>query len=224
MLSEEAVSMTRGSNQAVITLVPDPKGLQIDDILEEGEELLYVEDFQDNDEDFPEIKGVWSIVEDPDDPGNMVIDFNQKGEEESAGFDTTIEMDVTDFIASFRMRYIDIDYTNYNFSAFYFRDYAFDTFLSENGQVVQLLDFNQGGEWFTPVVTNRTVQDGVWYSYLIKVNGPQIDMYINDAQIGRYLEANSLPTKRENVNYLSFANASGTHVQFDDIVIELANK
>ena len=49
---EEEVSMTRGKNQAVVTLISDPKGLQIADIVNEGETLLYMEDFQDNDEDF----------------------------------------------------------------------------------------------------------------------------------------------------------------------------
>jgi len=219
--AEETVSMARGSNQAVVTLLPDPKGLQIADIINEGETLLYVEDFQDNDEDFPQILGVWSIIEDPDDPGNLVLDLNQKDLEEDATFDTPIEIGVKDFSASFKIRYLDIDYQNWNWTGFYFRDYSFGTFLQPDWRVMQLLDFNQGGEWLSPVVTQKNIQDGVWYTFSIDIYGNEIDMYVNDAQVGRFSEATDLLTQRD-VNYISFGNAAGTHVQIDDIVIKLA--
>ena len=219
---EETIEMSRGSNQAVITLQPDPKGLQIADVLEDGDTLLYIEDFQDQDEDSPRVVGVWDIVEDADDPGNWVIDMNQKEQEDDGGFDTLVPIETTDFTASYRMRYIDIDYQNRNWAGFYFRDYACDTYLTPDWRVIQLLDFNQNGEWQFPVVVNKDFQDGKWYTITVEAYGSQVDIYVNDAQMGRYKEANSL--LREGRSYLSFGNASGTHVQFDDIVIKLAEK
>jgi len=220
--AEETVSMARGSNQAVVTLMQDPKGLQIADLLEEDEKLLYVEDFQDNDEDFPEIVGSWSIIEDPDDPGNLVIDVDQKDLEERADFDTPVKVDIKDFTASFKMRYLDINYNIDNWTDFYFRDYAFSTFISPYSRSVLLLDLNQGNDWLYPVTTNKNLQDGVWYTFRLEAFGSEIDLFVNDTQVGRYQNAESRMPSRDYIKHLRFGIAPGSHVQFDDIVIKIA--
>lgn len=221
---EEEIAMTRGNNQAVVTLVADPKGLQVSDVLEDGETLLYIEDFQDSDEDFPGIKGVWSIIEDPDNTGNLVIDINHTDQEERASFDTPIEIGVTNFTVTFNMRFLDIDHQIDSWTDFYFRDYAFSTFISPYARSVLLLDFNQGGDWLFPVTTNKNFNDGEWYSFRLDAYDNEINFFVNDSQLGRFKDAKTLNPTREENKYLSFAVAPGSHVQFDDIVIKLATE
>ena len=220
----EGVTLKRGSNQKNITLVPDAKGLQMTDILQDGETLLYVEDFQDNDEDFTNISGVWSLVEAAEDAGNLVLDIDQKNQEERAGFDTPVEVNTTDFTIEFKLRYLDIDYQLENWTDFYFRDYALSTYMSPNARSVLVLDFNQGNAWQYPITVNKGLADGVWYTFKLEAYENELNFFLDDAQMGRYKDAESLMPSRDYIKYLSFAVAPGSHVQFDDIIIKLANK
>ena len=89
--------------------------------------------------------------------------------------------------------------------------------MSPNVKSVLILDFNQGNEWQYPITVNKNLADGVWYSFKLEAYGNELNFFIDDAQMGRYKDANLSCPARDYIKYLSFAVAPGSHVQFDDI-------
>lgn len=110
ILINKDISLDRGVNKVNIELEQDPFGLQLSEVLAEGEKIFFIEDFQDSKEDFDEIIGNWQVIEDPSEDGNMLIDVDQSVSEILAHVDFGSNCP-SDVIIEYRFRYVNIDYT-----------------------------------------------------------------------------------------------------------------
>ncbi len=218
ILINKDISLERGENEVNFELEQDPFGLQLSEVLAEGETIFFIEDFQDSKEDFDDVIGNWQVIEDPSEDGNMLIDVDQSESEIIAHveFGTNCPSDV---IFEYRFRYVDIvDFSGgkWQSAACDFRkDYALDMYPVQGG-CVQIIDFKED-EWAFPVqIFNKTFAEDVWYHVRLEAIGSEVKVYINNVQIFNWKQA-----REEPVEYFSIVALDYSHIQFDDIVVKI---
>jgi hypothetical protein len=216
--TEETVSLERGSNSVVVQVESDPFGLQLADVLEEGEELLFIEDFQDSEDGFYDLLGNWEIIEAEDEPGNMVIHITSDTFSIiSFGPDEILE----DFIVEYKFRFIElVPFTGSEWQTmgFEFWNRYSVSLHPQYGGYYQLIDLNVD-PWEFPIQVNRSYKIGRWYTVRVEVTEPEVNLFLNDSRIGRYRD---LKEATEGMNDLVALYAM-EHVtgQFDDIYLKI---
>lgn len=210
---EMTVTLERGGNQVDIMLERDPLALYPPDFVEEGQAILFIEDFQDGQESFLELIGGWQIVDDVDDPGNKVFEVNQHGSDDIASaYFGPEETNYENFKINYRFRYVDLVTEAPNFVALDFRD-GMGLTASSYWHVYQLTDFGSN-PWEFPYQMELYYQTNTWYKMGIEVEGSQATLYLNDRMEARVKGLPEYPAR------WSFAVGQNAKiVQFDDVVV-----
>lgn len=217
----EKITLERGENSVSVTLERDPFGLLFSDKVEEGEEVIFFEDFQTGEEHFNELTGNWQVVEDVDNTGDMVIQIDQRGGDfATAGFgpDKILE----NFVIEFKFRWIEVaPFTGEEWQSmgFDFWDrYAIDMYPVNNGSY-QIIDYSQD-PWTFPVQFEKYSQVGVWYSIRLEVNGEEISWYLDERLLKIYKNLELGDPTSEELGYGIYALPE-TFGQYDDIVFKI---
>ena len=199
----------------------DPFGLLSSDWVTEGETLLFIEDFQDGEEDFAEVWGDWQVVKDADNPGNMVVQINQQNNLEEAYADLGPDEFYDSFIIEYKFRWIEIvpftgdEWQSLGFD-FWYR-YDIDHYPVTGG-FLQILDYSKD-PWTFPVQIKRSFKIGTWYTMRAEVNGSEVSLYLNGKLVSRYKNLQEVDPNSEQGYYLyALPHLIG---QFDDIVLIL---
>lgn len=218
LVQEISISIIPGENYFVLKLERDPFGLLVADWASEGQTVLFIEDFQDGEEDFLEMTGDWQVIDDAENPGNKVIQINQLGSEEFAYVLFGPDEYLDNFILEYKFRWIEIvpsgDVTWLSMGFDFWDKYAI-VLNPENGGIFQLLDYGPD-EWKFPIQINRSYKIGTWYTIRVEVNQPEIRLYIDGKLLKTYknLEAGDPDSDQA---YLLYALPKLIG-QFDDIV------
>jgi hypothetical protein len=208
-------TISRGDNDVTTTLERDPYGLLPSEILEEGESVVFIEDFQDGEEKMDELKGKWQIVEDSSEPGNMVFQVDQTDFEEtaSANFHKG-EEEYPEFTLEYRFRHVDLPMIKDDFVTVCFKD-GLCLSTDHYWAAFQIIDATQD-EWKRPYQIRKNYKDGVWYSVKLEISGPQVIIYLDGNNLGR---VSNLP---ESPIYWQLAvGENANYVQFDDIIVKI---
>ncbi len=220
----EEITLERGENTVSVTLEQDPFGLLFSDKVEEGEEVVFIEDFQTGEEHFGELSGNWQVVEDPENPGNMVIQIDQRGGDFAIarfGPDEILE----NFIIEYKFRWVEVaPFTGeeWQTTGFEFWDrYAISTSPVDNGSY-QIMDYSQEPYTF-PVGIQKHFQGGVWYTIRAEVNGEEIGLYLNGRLLSKYKKMELGNPASENLGYAIYALPE-VFGQYDDIVFKIPAK
>lgn len=220
----EEITLERGENSVSVTLERDPFGLLFSDRVEEGEEVIFFEDFQTGEEHFNELTGNWQVVEDVDNPGNMVIQIDQRGGDFASarfGPDKVLE----DFVIEYKFRWIEVapftgeEWQSMGFS--FWNRYSFESYPVSGGWY-QLLD-RSPDPWELPVQIQKYYRIGDWYTMRAEVNGEIISLHLNDRLMARYKELQQDNPDSEDRMYGMFALPE-VFGQFDDIVFKVPAK
>jgi hypothetical protein len=91
LMASHSPSLEFGPNQIDFTLERDPHGILLSEACAPGETVIYVDDLQDQLAQEWEVNQTWSVIEDPDEPGDYVIALKPTGiGEEAIGAGTTL--------------------------------------------------------------------------------------------------------------------------------------
>ncbi len=215
LLVEAVGILTRGENEIVLTTSRDPYSRIPGEVVDDGETLLFIEDFQDNAEEFIDLFGNWEVMEDPSQTGNKIIEVTPRTIDSQNAHLSFGPTDATDFIAEFRFKYINLDFTNpENWVALAFRtDYnlSIPPFYS----TYQIIDLSQG-EWTFPLHTPMNYKSDFWYTARVEAIGSTIMLYLNDNFMGRLKNVR----EPEAPGLFGFFVGTGATVQLDDILIK----
>jgi len=216
--TRERILLDHGVNYFEFQLSKDPNGLLVENELDEGESILYIEDFQDRQQDFIKINLGWKIIEEEFNQGNYVLDLDHRNGVER-GYFIFAKPNITDFIAEYRFRYLDINYSNWmNFAGIDFRDYSLSTSINPQRRVFRLMDFNMGGTSIDRVVYSYAFKDGAWMDVRLEVIGEQIRAYVDGKQIVNFDQAREdIPSTLEG---FSLSAGPGAHLQYDNIILK----
>lgn len=220
----EKITLEHGKNTVSVTLERDPFGLLFSDKVEEDEELIFMEDFQRGNENFTELFGNWQVVEDVDNPGNMVIQIDQRDSDFATvafGPDEILES----FIIEYRFRWIEVTpFTGdeWQTMGFHFWNrYSLEAYPVNNG-LYQLLD-RSPDPWEFPVQIQKYYRIGDWYTMRAEVNGEIISLYLNDRLLTKYKKLQTEDPDGDNRMFGLFALPE-VFGQFDDIVFKIPAK
>lgn len=218
---EEQVMLERGPNNITIQLERDPFGLQLTNAVADGETLLFIEDFQDGDDGFESLVGDWQIIEADDDPGNQVIQINQKEASDLAKVTFGPDRILDSFIVEYKFRYLEIaPFTGSEWQSMgfdFWNRYSVGLYPVRGG-MYQLID-RHVDPWQFPVQVKRYFQLGRWYTVRVEVESPEINLYLDGRRVARY---RNLQEAVEGKNDLSGLYALPHLVgQIDDIVLKL---
>lgn len=217
ILINKDISLNRGENEVNIELEQDPFGLQLSEVLAEGEKIFFIEDFQDSKEDFDEVIGNWQVIEDPSEDGNMIIDVDQSEIEFMAegNFGSNCPSDV---ILEYRFRYVEIDYTSgeWQSTGWRFRKNYYLDMYPVHGRCVGITDVKEDELAWPVQICNKTFAENVWYHVRLEAIGSEVRVYINDVLIFNWKQA-----REEPIEYFSIVALEYSHIQFDDIVVKI---
>ena len=190
----------------------DPFILNSDEFLSPGETPLFIEDFQDGKESFSDLKGNWSIIDDPLEPGNKVYQLDTTGLTETSL--AYLGVSASDFIAQYRVRFYQHSFpdTGRNFVSFSnWRDgYIYTIFMPSS---VYSRDRFEGTEFMSTYIE---LESDRWYTMRLEVNGQTADYYLDGVQLSRYNQVK--PEMGE--GGFNFAIGEGSEiVHLDDIII-----
>lgn len=221
----EEITLERGENTVSVTLERDPFGLLFDDKVEEGEEVVFFEDFQTGEEHFNELSGNWQVVEDAENPGNMVIQIDQRGGDFATARFGPNEI-LENFVIEYKFRWVEVaPFTaekEWQSMGFDFWDrYTIEAYPVKNGWY-QILDYSQD-PWTFPVQIQKYSQIGVWYTIRAEVNTNEISWYLNDRLLSRYKKMELGDPASEDLGYGIYALPE-VFGQFDDIVFKIPAK
>lgn len=207
-------SIQRGENEITVVLERDPYGLLPVDLLEEGESLVYLEDFQDGEEGFIDLVGSWQIVESDSEPGNLVLQVDQTGSQDTAyaNFDPTGE-EVNDFTIGYKFRFIDLGKGRSNWVSLSIRDHYWIS-SSVYWSNFQILDTTLD-EWKFPFQLSKSYRDGVWYTVKAEVEGNQVTLNIDGKMVGRVGNIPDHPAK-----WAFSVGRDVNFIEFDDIFVK----
>lgn len=216
------ITLERGENLISVTLERDPFGLLVSDKVEEDEEeVIFFEDFQTGEEHFNELTGNWQVVEDLDNPGNMVIQIDQRdGDFATAKFgpDEILE----NFVIEYKFRWLEVaPFTGNEWQSmgFDFWDrYTLEAYPVNNGWY-QILDYSQD-PWAFPVQIQKYSQIGVWYTMRAEVNVNEISWHLNDRLLSKYKKMELGDPTSDDLGYGIYALPE-VFGQFDDIVFKI---
>lgn len=204
------LSLEAGQNEVSIQLERDPFGLLPEEVVPEGQQLVYLEDFQDGRDEFNSVIGDWQIIEDSESPGNLVLQGIQIDSENMATVNFSPEEDLTDFTIQYQFRYLDQGTVEGNFASLEFRE-GYSLSISAYWKVIQILDYVN---WEFPIQIEKTYQDDQWYLVKLEVKEDQVWISLDGKALGR---ANDIEVNPANWGFSLGQKAN--HVQFDNIVI-----
>lgn len=207
----------RGENKIEITLERDPFGLLPSENLTDGETLLFIEDFQDNTDEFVELVGNWKIIEDSTESGNKVFEISPKSTDRDSAYITFSDENLVDFIIQYRVKYIDLDYNSDNWLWLTFRSKYIMSF-SPYYNVIDIVDLSN--EWTGLHQSTRNFRSDSWYKVRIEAIGTDVSFYINDSLLTRLRDVRE-PDKAER---LSFSTGADATIYFDDIILKTPAK
>ena len=218
LVGEETIALERGPNEIVVALERDPLGLLPSEILEPGETLLFLEDFQDGTEEFGNLVGNWEIIDDPDEPGNKVIEcrLNPQLDQSFASVGITDQVDI---ITEFRFRFIDLDYKDEEnwMGLDYFRENYFLSF-SPYWRDFSIIDIS-GDQWTWPLKLQMSFRSDTWYEVRLEAIGPRVNVYLNGNSMGRLHNAREDAARGEHP--MGLYVGSSASVQFDDVIFKV---
>jgi hypothetical protein len=208
----------RGENKIEITLERDPFGLLPSENLADGEILLFIEDFQDNTDEFVDLAGNWKIIEDPTESGNKVFEVSPKSTDRDSAYITFGDKNLVDFIIQYRVKYIDLDYKSDNWIWFTFRS-KYSMSFSPYWNVIDIIDFSKN-DWVWLQQTATNFRSDSWYKVRIEAIGSDVSFYINDRMISRVRDIRE-PSQAE---IPSLSTGADVTAYFDDIVLKTPAK
>ena len=220
----EDITLERGENSISVTLKRDPFGLLFSDKVEEGEEVIFFEDFQTGEEHFNELTGNWQVVEDVDNPGNMVIQIDQR----DSGFATAAfgpDKMLENFIIEYKFRWMEVaPFTGNEWQSMgfhFWNRYSLEAQPVNDGYY-GLLD-RSPDPWVSPIQTQKYYKIGDWYSVRAEINGEIISLYLNDRLITKYKKLQSGDPDGDDRMFGLFVLPE-VFGQFDDIVFKIPAK
>jgi len=220
----EEITLERGENIVSVSLKQDPFGLLLSDKVEEGEELIFIEDFQTGDEHFSELTGNWQVVEDVENPGNMVIQIDQRDSDFATAAFGPDEM-LENFVIEYKFRWLEVTpFTGNEWQSMgfhFWNRYSLETRPVNDGYY-GLLD-RSPDPWVSPVEFQKYYRTGDWYTVRAEVNGEIISLYLNGRLLSKY---KNLQTGDADGNDRMFGLFALPEVfgQFDDIVFKIPAK
>jgi hypothetical protein len=212
-----------GDHEITIQLFNDPFGLQMADLIVDGYELVFVEDFQDNISDCI-IDGNGNVVIDDTNPENYLLYVDLRNLDDDEEFYCSFgPTNIEDAIIEADFRYVDIRYDDFKKDEYYnwqgygiqFRDgFAVEGYPLqwEWGPDLYIIDFTED-EWKYPILVDRSIQETRWYKLNTKYDGKKVEVRIDD-----YLQFNFLnPPTMINTEPSSIYAFVQAHIQFDNI-------
>lgn len=220
----EEITLERGENSISVTLERDPFGLLFSDKVEEGDEVIFFEDFQTGEEHFNELTGNWQVVEDVDNPGNMVIQIDQRGGDFATAKFGPNEV-LENFVIEYKFRWIEVapftgeEWQSMGFN--FWNRYSLEAYPVNNGWL-QLLD-RSPAEWVFPVQIQRYFRTGDWHTIRAEVNGEIISIYLDEKLMSKFKKLEQGNPDGDERMFGLFALPE-TYGQFDDIVFKIPAK
>jgi hypothetical protein len=176
--------------------------------------LLFIEDFQDNDDEFVDLVGNWKIIEDPTEPGNKVLEVSPKSSDRDTAYITFGDENLVDFIIQYRVKYINLDYKSDNWINFTFRSKYYLAF-SPYWTTIDIIDFSED-EWvWLQQFPFTNFRSDSWYEVRVEAIGTDVRFYINNSLLTRVRDIRE-PDQTER---LRFSTGGDVTAYFDDIVL-----
>lgn len=210
-----------GDNSIQIQLTPDSNSLNPSDLIKEGYELVFIEDFQDGISDC-EIDGNGNIFGNEDNPENLVLSADLRNLDDvfSCYFGpVNIENAVieVDFYYP-EIRYYDyVEGGEYHWQGYFvdFRD-KFNVegypLLPPGGSILQIRDYTDD-EWKFPIQVQQRINEKQWYTLNTKYDGKRVEVRLNDSLKFTYLN----PPTMTNSSPASIGGFSQAYIEFDNI-------
>lgn len=217
----EKIDLERGDNLLAVRLEPDPSALQIRDKLSRNEKLIFIEDFQNEGETSLEFPDNWQIVEERENPGNLVLQIDQRDAAEFASIYFGPDEIPTNFIVEYKFRWIEkvpFREDEWQSVGFLFGDrYAFEASPIYDG-TFQLLD-RSSDPWDSLMKTEAYYKKGAWYTIRAEISTNRIKVYLNGSSLAEYKKLELDPFSFDEPAYGLYALP---HVfgQIDNIVIK----
>jgi len=215
------INLERGDNLISLKLKQDSFALQLRDKLSRYEELIFIEDFQTEDEISFELPDNWQIVEESENPGNMVLQTDQRDAEEIASIYFGPDEIPDNFIVEYKFRWVEkapFRKDEWQSIGFLFGDrYAFETYPIYDG-IFQLLD-RSSEPWETLMKTEAYYKKGAWYTLRAEVSGKRLKVYLNGSSLAEYRKLQSKAFNHDEPAYGLYA-LPDVFAEIDDIVIK----
>jgi hypothetical protein len=208
----------RGENNIDITLERDPFGLLLSENLSDGENLLFIEDFQDNTDAFVDLVGNWEIIEDPAELDNKVFKVSPKSTDPDSAYITFGDENLVDFIIQYRVKYVDLNYDSDNWMWFTFRS-KYSMSFSPYYKVIDIIDFSKD-EWVWLGQSTTNFRSDFWYNVRIEAIGSDVSFYINDSLVRRVRDIRE-PNETER---LGISMGADVTAYLDDIILKMPAK
>lgn len=215
------INLERGDNLITVKLKYDPFALQIRDKLSRNEKLIFVEDFQNQNEVSFEFPDKWRIVEEAENPGNLVLQINQRGAEEFDSVYFGPNQIPNSLIVEYKFRWVKkapFRKDEWQSIGFLFGDrYAFETYPIYDG-IFQLLD-RSSDDWETIIKTDAYYKEGAWYTLRAEISEKRVKVYLNGSTLTEYkkLAPNALSHDLPAYGLYALPEVFG---QIDDILIK----
>lgn len=206
-------TIERGENEIIVQMERDPFGLLPSEILEEGQSLLMIEDFQNNTDLFDDMVGNWKIIEDPSDPGNMVMEVSPMSSNPESASVTFGDPNLVDFIIQYRIKYTDLDYDSDNWTWFSFRS-KYAVSFSPYYDVIDIIDYLLP-DWTWLNQKHMKIQNDTWYTIKVIAIEDEAFFYLNGNQMARVRDMR-IPAY---IEPFSFITGVDVHAYYDDIII-----
>ncbi|MHC1785421.1 MAG: carboxypeptidase-like regulatory domain-containing protein [Anaerolineaceae bacterium] len=219
--AEQTIQIQKGENSGEVELKRDANSKLFSEVCNTGEALLYYEDIQDkNLLDWPDVNDAVamgapaiSIVEDPDQAGNLILKLQRMGEQSNTGGNNLQKGPFGDAVLRFRAKatgsvhYLIGWHNNYGYE---FNGETIDlaqylAFIYANqdmgGRVEKV--FNKPGDRTGVPVINwqKYLGDGKWHNYEILTYQGEYQIWADGKMLGKWLDPNPIPE-----GYVSIAN------------------
>ena len=215
------INLERGDNLISLKLKQDTLALQLRDKLSRYEELIFIEDFQNQNEIFFEFPDNWQIVEEAENPGNMVLQIDQRDVEELNSIHFGPAKIPENFIVEYKFRWVEkapFREDEWQSIGFLFGErYALEAYPIYDG-IFQLLD-RSSDPWETLMKTEAYYREGAWYTLRAEINRKRVKVYLNGSTLAEYrkLQSNAFNPDEPAYGLYAFPEVFG---QIDDIVIK----
>jgi len=221
---DTSVLIDRGPNQFSITLERDPFGMLPSEACSTGENLIYIEDFQDGKaQGWNEIEYAaqgWSIIPHPDTPEDIVT--RHAGDQSAGAFleDSILENAVWRVWLMVTGRggfFLNFDFAEPttieggDWSAYqlYYQYEYFQTLL---------IRYVAPNDWTQPGLRSQRINENTWVKYEVSYYEGRVEVWVDDVLWFAYQDPNPLPSGKVGFEVRQDSNED-FRIYFDDISI-----